>query len=157
MYISCFLGFLIIFFYCIIVAIKNKEMPNSISQTVYMLSEKWKWLFTVVMFVAAFMIAPQLMTVASAYGCEFLSYLTVAGILGVGVDPLVKNEKNIIHYASAVIMGASSQTLVLLVNPWFLLSWVPYICYTLYMEDGSKNMFVGEMSMYSNTCMVCLL
>lgn len=157
MYTSCVIGFLIIFLYCIIVAIKNKEMPNSISQTVYMLSEKWKWLFTVVMFVAAFMIAPQLMTVASAHGCEFLSYLTVAGILGVGVDPLVKNEKNIIHYASAVIMGVSSQVLVLLVNPWFFLSWVSYICYTLYMEDGRKNMFVGEMSMYSNTCMVCLL
>lgn len=64
-----------------------------------------------------------------------------------GVDPLIKGDKNIIHYISAIIMGISSQIIVYLLNPYLLLLWVPYIIYTMYKEDGTKNMFIAEMVM----------
>ena len=99
-YISCLIGFSIIFIYCITIIILKKELPNSISQTVYSLSEKWKWTFTAVMIAVAFMIMPQLMEITDL-NYQFLSYFTTVGIIGVGVDPLVKGEKNIIHYISA--------------------------------------------------------
>lgn len=157
MYISCLIGFIIITLYCSIIWIKDKTMPNSISQTVYSLSDRWNWVFTAAMFVVAFMIVPQLMTVAATNGCEFLAYLTIVGILGVGADPLDKNRKNTIHYMSAILMGISSQMLVYIINPYLFFTWIPYVIYTLYVENGKKNMFVGEMSMYSNTALLCLI
>lgn len=154
-YILCAAGFTIIFGYCVFATIYNKGLPNSISQIVYALDDKWKWTFTAVMITVAFMIAPQLMIVSSGY--EYLAFLTVVGIIGVGVDPLVKNEKNIVHYVSAIIMGISSQILVKLINALYFALWIPYVFYTLYMEDGSKNMFLGEIVMLLATAAICLL
>lgn len=156
MYISCLIGFIIIFLYCAIITIKDREIPNSISQMVYSLSGKWKWTFSAVLVAVAFMIVPQLMTVAME-GYEFLSFFVVAGILGVAVDPLVEGKKNILHYVSAMIMGISSQILVYNINPQLLLMWFPYVIYTLMTDDGRKNMFLGEMVMLSDTAWICLL
>lgn len=156
MYISCLIGFIIIFLYCTIITIKDREIPGSISQMVYSLSGKWKWTFSSVLVAVAFMIVPQLMTVAIE-GYEFLSFFVVAGILGVAVDPLVEGEKNILHYVSAMIMGISSQILVYSINPQLLLMWFPYVIYTLMTDDGRKNMFLGEMVMLSDTAWICLL
>lgn len=156
MYISCLIGFIIIFLYCAIITIKDREIPNSISQMVYSLSGKWKWTFSAVLVTVAFMIVPQLMTVAME-GYEFLSFFVVAGILGVAVDPLVEGEKNILHYVSAMIMGISSQILVYNINPQLLLMWFPYVMCTLMTDDGRKNMFLGEMVMLSDTAWICLL
>ena len=155
MYISCLIGFIIVFIYCLIITVKDKQMPNSVSQMVYSLSVKWKWTFSAVLTMVAFMIVPQLISVA-ADDYTYLSFLPVTGILGVAVDPLVKGEKNTLHYVSAVIMGISSQVLVYTISPQLLLMWVPYIIYTLIMEDGRKNMFLGEMVMLSDTAWICL-
>lgn len=156
MYISCLIGFIIIFLYCAIITVKDREMPNSISQIVYSLSEKWKWTFSAVLVTVAFMIVPQLMTVVDEE-YRFLSFFVVLGILGVAADPLVKGESNHVHYASAVIMGVSSQILVYIMNPYLLLLWFPYVVYTFVTEDGRKNMFLGEMVMLTNTACICLL
>ena len=155
-YIFCLTGFLIIFLYCAIATVKNKEIPNSISQIVYNLNDKWKWTFTVVMFLVSFMIVPQLVDVIPK-GYEFLGILTAGGILGVGVDPLVKGEKNIIHYVSAIILGISSQIVVSMKIPSLFYLWIPYIMYTLYEEKSDKNMFIGEMVMLLSLSLVCLL
>lgn len=155
-YIMCVVGFTIIFGYCIFATIYNNGLPNSISQIVYALDDEWKWTFTAVMIAVAFLIAPQMMEVAGN-NIEFLAYLTSVGLIGVGADPLVKDEKNIIHYVSAVIMGVASQVLVYFINPWYFALWIPYVLYTLYMEDGSKNMFLGEIVMLLATAAICLL
>ena len=146
MYISCIIGFIIIFLYCAFVIIKNKEIPNSISQTVYSLSEGRKWVFTLIMFVVAFMVAPQLVE-SMPNGYEFLGILISSGILAVGVDPLEKGKRNIIHYIGVITLGISSQVAVYIINPYIFGLWIPYILYTLYMEDGSKNMLIGELIM----------
>ena len=156
MYISCLIGFIIIFLYCVIITIKDREIPNSISQTVYSLDVKNKWIYSAVMVVISFMILPQLLEVVPS-GYEFLSFLTVVGIVGVGVDPLDKNKKNIIHYVSAIIMGVSSQILTFIMNPYLFSLWIPYIIYTMYKDDGKKNMFLSEMVMLSDTSWICLV
>lgn len=157
MYISCLVGFLIIFLYCIIVIIHDREIPNSISQIVYSLSEKWKWTFTIVMFIVGFMIVPQLIEVIQNPLYKFLGFFTVLGILGVGADPLVKGERNIVHYLSAIIMGISSQIIVYMNIPQLLYFWIPYILYTLYENNADKNMFLAEMVMLISLGIVCLL
>ena len=157
MYISCLVGFLIIFLYCIIVIIHDREIPNSISQIVYSLSEKWKWTFTIVMFIVGFMIVPQLIEVIQNPLYKFLGFFTVLGILGVGADPLVKGEHNIVHYLSAIIMGISSQIIVYMSIPQLLYLWIPYILYTLYESNADKNMFLAEIVMLISLGIVCLL
>ena len=157
MYISCLIGFLIIFLYCIIVIIHDREIPNSISQIVYNLSEKWKWTFTIVMFIVGFMIVPQLIEVIQNPLYKFLGFFTVLGILGVGADPLVKGEHNIVHYLSAIIMGISSQIIVYMNIPQLLYIWIPYILYTLYESNADKNMFLAEIVMLISLGIVCLL
>lgn len=157
MYISCLVGFLIIFLYCIIVIIHDREIPNSISQIVYSLSEKWKWTFTIVMFIVGFMIVPQLIEVIQNPLYKFLGFFTVLGILGVGADPLVKGENNIVHYLSAIIMGISSQIIVYMNIPQLLYLWIPYILYTLYESNADKNMFLAEIVMLISLGIVCLL
>lgn len=157
MYISCLIGFLIIFLYCIIVIIHDREIPNSISQIVYSLSEKWKWTFTIVMFIVGFMVVPQLIEVIQNPLYKFLGFFTVLGILGVGADPLVKGEHNIVHYLSAIIMGISSQIIVYMNIPQLLYLWIPYILYTLYESNADKNMFLAEIVMLISLGIVCLL
>ena len=157
MYISCLIGFLIIFLYCIIVIIHDREIPNSISQIVYSLSEKWKWTFTIVLFIVGFMIVPQLIEVIQNPLYKFLGFFTVLGILGVGADPLVKGEHNIVHYLSAIIMGISSQIIVYMNIPQLLYLWIPYILYTLYESNADKNMFLAEIVMLISLGIVCLL
>ena len=156
MYISCLIGFIIIFLYCLITSIFNKGIPNSISQIVYGLDDKWKWTFTIVMFIVAFMILPRLIFV-SMYNYEFLAILVSAGILGVGADPLVKGETNVVHYISAVILGISSQVIVFMIMPQLLYMWIPYILYTLYEEKSDKNMFLAEMVMLITLAIACLI
>lgn len=155
MYISCLLGLLLILSYCIVVSVKYKEIPNSISQIVYMLPYKWRWTFTVVMFLSAAMILPQLAIIAGEK-YAILAFLTVAGIIGVGVDPLVRGEKNIIHYVSAIVMGTSSQLLAYFLNPYVFMTWIPYVIYTMYMDNGKKNMFFAEMVMLAIIGILCL-
>lgn len=157
MYISCLIGFLIIFLYCIIISIKSKDIPNSISQIIYSLNEKWKWTFTIVMFIVGFMIAPQLIEIIQNPLYKFLGFFTVLGIFGVGADPLVKGESNIVHYLSAIIMGISSQIIVYMSMPQLLYLWIPYILYTLYESKSDKNMFLAEMVMLVSLGIVCLL
>lgn len=156
MYISCLIGFLIILLYCIIIITKDKEIPNSISQMVYSLEEKMKWTFTMVMMIVGFMIVPQLMEVINP-NYEFLGFLTVLGIFGVGADPLVKGEKNIVHYVSAAIMGISSQIIVLMNMSNLMYMWIPYVMYTLYEEKSDKNMFFAEIIMLISLGIVCLI
>lgn len=155
MEIFCAIGFAVIFLYSAYIWWKRKEMPQSISATVYDLDIKRKWVFTAVMFLVTFMIVPQMIEKASE-NTKFLAFLTCGGILGVGADPLCHNEEHPIHYVSAIIMGVSSQVLVGLNEPWFLVTWAPYIVYTLYKTDGTKNMFIGEMSMLANVAAYAL-
>jgi hypothetical protein len=156
-YTICLIGFVIILLYCVFAIIYNKEIPNSISQIVYSLSDKWKWTFTIVMFVVGFFILPRLIDVISDPRYTFLGFLTTLGILGVGADPLVKGESNIIHYVSAIIMGVSSQIIVYMNMPSLLWLWIPYIVYTLYENKADKNMFIAEIIMLIALGAVCLI
>ena len=127
LYVCCLIGFLTIFLYCIIITIKYRKLPNSISQIIYSLSEKWKWTFTIVMFIVGFMITPQLINIIYNPSYEFLGFLTLFGILGVGADPLVKGKKNIVHYLSAILLGISSQIIVYMIMPQLLMDSIYFI------------------------------
>ena len=109
------------------------------------------------MFSVAMLIAPQLFTLMQPFGYELLAFMTILGIFGVGADPLDYDEKDIVHYVSSVIAGITSQIMVYLINAWYFALWSPYVIYTLYMDDGSNNMFWGEIVILLSMALICLL
>lgn len=141
------LGFTILFSYIGYVTWKDKKIPFSISQTVHSLEDKYKWMFTILMFVVAMLISPQLFVLIQPFNYEILAFMTALGLFGVGADPLDNDEKDILHYISAVIMGIASQMIVFIISPWLMLLWIPYVIYTMYMDDGRWNMMFAEIIM----------
>lgn len=126
--------------------IKCRCIPESISASVYALSNRNKWIFSFVMWAVGFMIAPYLFEIALPF-TEFLVWLMIVGLIGIGCDPLKEGEKNTMHYVSATICGAASQTLILFNSPSILLLWGLYVPYTLVCEYSGKNMFMAEIIM----------
>lgn len=129
-------------------------VPESISQTVFVLPRKGQWLFTVVMWVVGFLLLPVLLEKVSE-STQFVAFLMVAGILLVGASPLVLKEKNTIHYVGAVIAGVMSQLLVALNHPLLLLTWFLYVGYTLWAKDVSKNLFWVQVTCMLNVFALC--
>lgn len=141
--------------YVVVMVIKEKEIPESISSTVFRLEKKWAWVFTAVMWIVGFLLMPALMEKVSE-STQFIAFFMVAGILFVGASPLVAKEKNTIHYVCAAVSGISSQVLVALNQPLFLLMWFLYIGYTLLAKDGSRNFFWVEVSCMLIVFVYCL-
>lgn len=133
----------------------GRQIPESISQTVYVQPRKGQWLFTIVMWSVAFLLIPQLMQI-STDNTRFLAFLAMGGILGVGASPLVVKEKNTFHYVCAAVSGIASQLLVALNQPLLLLVWFWYVGYTLLAKDGSKNMFWVQFSCMLTVFAYCL-
>ena len=133
----------------------GRQIPESISQTVFVLPRKGQWLFTVVMWVVGFLLMPVLMEKVSEQ-TQFIAFLMVSGILFVGASPLVLKEKNTIHYVFAAVAGIASQLLVALNQPLLLLLWFLYIGYTLLAKAGSKNLFWVEVSCMLTVFAFCL-
>ena len=156
MNILALIGFLVIFVYTVYIIYKTKDIPVSLSCSVYDLNIKNRWIFTIVMWIVGFMISPCLFAVASE-STKILAFFTIGGLIGVGVDPLVKGEKNLVHYISAIICGISSQILLFLDIPLVLLLWGLYIPYTLIWEFSGKNMFFAELIMIIQIMLMCLL
>ena len=154
---SYILGFIILFAYICYIIYKDKRIPMSISATVYSLDWKNKWIYTIVILASAFLIAPLLFEITSAIGIELLAYFTMVGMLGVGVCPLVYGEKNTLHYGCAILMGVSSQALILFNLPQVLFLWALYVPYTLIWEYSGKNMFFAEMIMIIGIMLMCIL
>lgn len=140
------IGFSIILIYTLYIILKCKCIPESISASIYALDENNKWLFRLIMWAVGFMIAPHLFSIVLPH-TQFLVWIMIVGLLGIGCDPLDKGDKNIVHYVSAAICGVSSQALVLFNSPIFLLLWGLYVPYTLIWEYCGKNMFFAEIIM----------
>lgn len=129
--------------YVVAIIIKEREIPESISSTVFKLQKKYVWIFTFVMWIVGFLLMPPLMKKVSD-STRIIAFFMVSGILFVGASPLVAKEKNTIHYVCAAVSGIASQLLVALNQPLFLLMWFPYIGYTLVAKDGNRNFFWVE-------------
>lgn len=104
----------------------KKELPESVSAMVYDLPKAGKGLWTLWVFLVAFCIVHSLLE-AMPESWEFIGFFTVACLMFCGAMPLVKDEKNTVHYALAIAAGVLSQVCVLLINPWWLLAWPLYV------------------------------
>lgn len=99
------------------------SFPDSISAMVYDFPQGWQWLWTVWLWLVSFTIAPPLLEVIKP-PFQFVGFLTVACLLFVASMPLVRHERNTLHYVFAIAAGILSQVCVLVIKPIALSAWV---------------------------------
>lgn len=96
--------------YLMMTVVKFREIPVSISDTYYMWKEvKKEWLFTMVMWITAILIAVYWVSRAEFYRCQFLCFLSVAGMGYVGGAAMFKETlTRAVHFTSAGIWAGSA-------------------------------------------------
>lgn len=141
----------------------NVNMPDSISQIVFLLKDRNKWIFAAVMVGVGLLLMPFLLERASE-GTKFLAFLSIAGVIGVGVNPLIGSHdgetamhSDTTHYVCAALCGVCSQLLVALNSPWWLSLWTLYVAYTLFERKADKNVFMAEVICILTTLFFCFL
>lgn len=100
---------------------KNKELPESISGLVYDLPAKQQWLWSVWVWSMAFTVGIPLIDRMNGSMFQFLAFFTMVSLIFCGAVPLVRNERNTVHYGLAIVAGVSSQLCVVLIEPLWLL------------------------------------
>lgn len=134
---------------------KARQIPESISQTVYVLPMAYKWVYTIVLMAVGFLLVPVLMEISSE-NTQFLAFLMTGGLLGVGAAPLVTKGRNTFHYVCAAVCGIASQLLVAFNSPPCLLLWFLYVGYTLLAKDVSRHFFWAEVACMLTVFAYCL-
>lgn len=112
----------VLLIYLLIIFIKYKQIPTSLSETFYIGANWW---FTAILWIIGFATASSLISITPE-SYQFLGFLTGAGLLFVGAAPHFKEEfEGKIHYGGAYIFGIASQIwAVLQVSPYLLLTWL---------------------------------
>lgn len=145
------LSMLLIIVYTIVLCIKDRCIPYSISATYYALKHKF-W-FGLTMVGTAILLMPSIL-VRSTDTTSYMAFLACVGIIMVGVAPNFKEEtEGRIHEVGAVMCLAFSQLWVGFTDPWMLLPWIAYIIYSaVYMickwDDYFINTFIRTRPMF---------
>lgn len=124
MFICALLSLLILAGYLTAILLKYKVIPNSLSNTYYMLG-KWGFVFTLVMFVIAFLILPPMLEVTNIM-FQFVAFFCPAAICFVGAAPNFKEEmEGKVHTIAALISAISGLLWVAFLTKFW---WIILIC-----------------------------
>lgn len=109
----------------VVASVRERRVPASISAMVYLLPEGgWQRLWTLWLWAVAFTLAPPLID-AMPDGWRFVAALMLATLCFTAAMPLFDHENKKRHYLFAIASGVLSQLCVLILNPWWLLPWLP--------------------------------
>lgn len=103
---------------------KGRGLPESVSAMVYTLPVGgYRWLWTVWLWLVAMCLAPKLMeTLPEELG--FVGFMMLVCLIFVGAMPLFDKENGKWHNILGISAGILSQLCVLIICPWWLLSWL---------------------------------
>lgn len=119
--------------YLVCTAVKCKEIPDSISETAYIVDKPE--IFTAIMSTEALVVLPALLEHCTE-NTAFLAFLTVVGLFMVAFTPKYKQENGAVHYVGGILAGVASQALIALNCPTILFTWLAYpILYLVSKED----------------------
>lgn len=107
----------------------NGKIPNSLSQSVFMLPPSASWLWTLIIGFVAVAVMPKMLEV-SGDNWKFLAFLSIVGLLFVALCPLSPNksgQRYVVHMIGAWICAVCSQLMVAVTDWHHLLLWVPWI------------------------------
>jgi len=101
---------------------RKKELPESISATVYELPRKKQWLWSAwLASVSALLFYPL---VENAGG---LGWLMEVSLIGAALTPLIKKDTLKWHYVFAIITGILSQICVVMLDTMWLGVWMAFV------------------------------
>lgn len=100
---------------------KHRELPDSLSALVYDLPTKQQWLWTLWMWAIAVTVGIPLIDRMDGSMFQFLAFFTMVSLAFCGAIPIVRNERNNVHYGLAIVAGVTSQLCVVLIEPLLLL------------------------------------
>lgn len=155
------LSIIILLAYIVCLCYRGGGVPSSLSATVFKLPTGWIWLWTVVIYLVAFLCVPQYLDVTEK--CQFFAFLAIAALLFVGAAPLVKDKKELaykVHCVAAVVCGVCSQIVLALNLPILLLLWAFWVAnFVFAVIQGKKwptKVFWAEMVCFGSTFIYCL-
>lgn len=135
---------LIIFIIYNIFIIRNFNIPESLSETTYLMGNKY-WLFPLICGLFVFTILPIWFGILpSSYG--YIKFFSCIGLLFVGATPFFKKEfDGRIHYTAAIIslLGFISWFLLNGLYIWIIVDIILFICSILIL-DKKNFVYYGE-------------
>lgn len=119
----------VILAYLIATIIKFREFPPSISETYYIWKSVGKeWLFTMMMWFVGLTILIYWISVAKLYRCQFLPFVSVAGMCFVGGACMFKETlTKEVHYTSAGLWALGA-TLFFAINQMYYPIVIGLVC-----------------------------
>ena len=117
---------------------KGKEIPYSISATYYALTHKF-W-FALCMIGSGVLLLPAALE-SSTENSQFLVFLSVVGMVVLGVSPNFKSEQKVPHAIGAAMSLICSQIWVGCNSWYWLLLWAGFI---IYMVVSMKKHWTGN-------------
>ena len=147
--------------YVVFVCAWARCIPNSMSQSVFLLPSWGRTLWTVAIAVVAFLTVPSFID-HTPDDFKFLAFLSCAALAFVAVTPLTgaKEMSYNVHMISAYACGVLSQLAVAITCPWFLLLWLPWVvAYVLIRRNGQwkTKAFWAEVTCFVSVFFFCLL
>lgn len=132
---------------------KRRELPESVSAMVYDLPYAWRWLWTLWVWVATYLLMPSLME-ALPERWQAVGFLFGASMIFVGGVPLIRDERNTAHNMLGIAAGGLSQLCVWLISPCWIPVWLvmPFLWGWLYVQPhgwlakttADKDIFIAE-------------
>ncbi len=153
-YIMMGLAVLLIIAYLSFVIIRRKEIPESISQTVFDLPKRWIW--SAFLGLEAWLVAPAFVELTGE-NTKILAFFTVIALGVLGVYPLFKGDKNTIHNVAGVFACVFSQGVIAFNRPGLLLMWAMFALLIVLKEGRSKWCFFAEAICFLNVFTYCFI
>jgi len=108
-----------------VVLMSRRELPESISGMVFGLPVHKRWLWSAWLVAVAMTVMVPLM---DALGdAAWLGWLTVVGLAGAAVTPIINSDTLRLHDVFGVSAGVLSQFCVACLCPWWLLTWLLWL------------------------------
>lgn len=140
------------------VIIDKYGIPNSVSETFYLLPVGSKWLFTAMCWATCAIIVPWMDK--SPENLQFLGFLSVLGLLFVGTAAQFKQSfVKSVHYWAAGICAVASQVWIIFATDFWWVSWaVIHIALGFWFWDRRKHItFWLEMWCFASLFVTLLL
>lgn len=115
--------------YTLCLCVVNRQIPSSLSASVFWLPPSGSWLWTVAIGAVAYLCMPALIE-KTPETYQFLGFISCAGLLFVACCPLIRNKSDLaykVHTGGAIVCAVCAMLLVALSCWWLLFLWIPWL------------------------------
>jgi len=147
----CIIGALLLTAFVVKMRLLKGEDLNSLSETAYITHEPRQ--FTMVMCMAAYLIAPAFVAKTSGW-LGLVCMGLFAGLMMVGLSPYYRRHERTLHYVGAFLAALSSQFVIAVKEPVLLLAWLGYVAYLI--ANARRSVFFEEAVCFFTIIVYCL-